>query len=321
MKKDYYILKSGELKRKDFNIIHVDSDNKKTVLPIKTIDNLFIFNTLNINTDLINYLGDLSINTHFFDYYNNYKGSFSGKNLQHSGNTHVNQSLHYLVTEKRLYLAKEFVNAAMWGIHKNLLEYNIESDYFIDLEKLKNSKSINEVMGVEGNFRKKYYEKFDVILKNFKFVKRSKQPPENEINALISFGNSLCYNYCLNAIKQTYLNSTISYLHESGERRHSLCLDIAEIFKPILIDRIIFKLINKRSLTSCHFTNEKHFCYLNDNGKKIFIQEIEDKLKTTIFHRKLNKNVSYKTLIKIECYKLCKHILNCEKYESLKINW
>jgi CRISPR-associated protein Cas1 len=209
----------------------------------------------------------------------------------------------------------------MWGIHKNLLEYNIESDYFIDLEKLKNSKSINEVMGVEGNFRKKYYEKFDVILKNFKFVKRSKQPPENEINALISFGNSLCYNYCLNAIKQTYLNSTISYLHESGERRHSLCLDIAEIFKPILIDRIIFKLINKRSLTSCHFTNEKHFCYLNDNGKKIFIQEIEDKLKTTIFHRKLNKNVSYKTLIKIECYKLCKHILNCEKYESLKINW
>jgi CRISPR-associated protein Cas1 len=244
--------------------------------------------------------------------------------MQHSGNTHIFQASHYLDNEKRLYIASEFIKSAMWHMNKNLIEYNIGippdvmDTYYKSLD---SCVTTNEIMGIEGNFRKKYYENFDIIIKKFKFVKRSKRPPLNEINALISFGNSLCYNYCLNAIKQTYLNSTISFLHECGDRRHSLSLDLAEIFKPIIIDRIIFKLINNSSLKSCHFDLHDTFCLLKEDGKKIFIKEIEDKLNTTFFHRKMNKNVSYKSLIKYEAYKLCKHIMGVEKYEALKMNW
>lgn len=324
MKKDYYIFTNGELKRKDFNIVLIDNVNNKNIIPIESIENLFIFSTLNLNTDLIHYLGDLNINTHFFDFYNNYKGSFTGKGLQHSGNTHVKQAIYYLDNEKRVYIASQFIKSAIWNMNKNLNEYNL--GYSLDeiksiYQKLDSCKTTEEIMGIEGNFRKNYYDNFDTIIKLFKFEKRTKQPPLNEVNALISFGNSLVYNYCLNAIKQTYLNSTISFLHECGERRHSLCLDIAEIFKPIIVDRSIFKLLNKRSLTSEHFEKNESFCHLNDKGKKIFVKEIEEKMNSTFFYRNLNKNISYKSLIKVECYKICKHILEIENYKALKMDW
>lgn len=77
MTQDYYIFKSGNLFRKDFNIVFSNEDTN-TVLPIKTIDNLFIYGHISMNSDCINYLGELSINVHFFDYYGNYHSSLTG---------------------------------------------------------------------------------------------------------------------------------------------------------------------------------------------------------------------------------------------------
>jgi CRISPR-associated protein Cas1 len=79
---------------------------------------------------------------------------------------------------------------------------------------------VEEVMGIEGNIRKLYYAAFDVILDDFKMGARTKQPPENEVNSLISFGNMMCYTETLRAIHQTQLNPTISFLHTPGEPRH-----------------------------------------------------------------------------------------------------
>lgn len=101
-------------------------------------------------------------------------------------------------------------------------------------------------MGIEGNIRIQYYSAFNLIINAFEMGGRSKQPPKNEVNALISFGNMMCYSECLRSIYQTQLNPTISYLHEPGVRRYSLALDLAEIFKPLLVDRVIFKVLNKR---------------------------------------------------------------------------
>lgn len=206
------------------------------------------------------------------------------------------------------------------------MEHNIgyDNSYISELsEKLLNAKDISEIMGYEGSFRKNYYAKFDDIIKNknFKFDYRSKRPPLNEVNALISFGNSMIYSICMNQIKNTYLNSTIAFLHECGERRHSLSLDIAEIFKPVVVDRTIFRMLNNNMLKSTNFEHTDEFCYLTESGKKLFVEQIEEKLNTTFFYRKLGKNITYKTLIRLECHKLCKHVLDIEEYKSLKIDW
>lgn len=324
MKKDYYIFKSGKLQKNNFNILFTDKDSNKTILPIKTIENIFIFSKIDLNSDVIMYFGKCNINVHFFNYYSNYRSSISGVGLQHSGNTHLLQAKHCIDYDKRMYIAKQFIVSSIWGMNKNLKQYNRGKDikYIKQIyNNVNGSKNIQELMGYEGSFRKMYYKNLGNIFTNFSFKKRVKRPPDNEINTMISFGNSLCYNFCLNAIKQTFLNSTISFLHESGERRHSLCLDISEIFKPIIIDRVIIKLVNNNIIKSDMFVKESNFCYITEQGKKIFLREIENKLTSTFYYRKLNKTISYKKLIIIECHKLCKHIISDENYKSLKIDW
>lgn len=131
----------------------------------------------------------------------------------------------------------------------------------------------------------------------------------------------MCYSQCLRSIHQTQVNPTISYLHTPGERRYSLCLDITEVFKPIIVDRVIFKLLNKKEIQASHFDKKMNRCLLNQTGKKIFVKAFEDRLNETFKHRALGRNVSYKHLMKLECYKLCKHLLGMEEYKPFKMWW
>lgn len=242
----------------------------------------------------------------------------------------MKQVENYLDNEKRMFLAKEFVRGAIWNILKNLSHYKKHgkdvsraiSDIKSNLDKVNSVNNTKELMGIEGNSRNIYYGSFSSILrKGFEFEKRTRNPPENMLNALISFGNSLMYTVCLTEIYNTQLNPTISYLHEPSERRFSLSLDLAEIFKPVIVDKVIFKMINNQMIKEEHFDKDLNFCYLKDSGRRLFLQEFDNRLKTTIMHKKLRRKVSYQHLIRLECYKLIKHLIEDNKYESLKVWW
>jgi len=214
---------------------------------------------------------------------------------------------------------------------KNLKYYNYRrdgnlNDIISQIEKERDRfdviNDIQVLMGTEGRIRDLYYNGFNTITKgNFKIRKRVKRPPDNPMNTLISFGNSLIYTTVLSEIYHTQLNPTISYLHQPGERRFSLSLDISEIFKPIIVDRIIFKLINESMIDESHFTEELNFCHLNEKGRKIFLKQYDEKLNSVIKHRDLERTVSYRRLIRLECYKLIKHINNIKEYKGLKMWW
>ena len=189
-------------------------------------------------------------------------------------------------------------------------------------ENLDYVEDIPTLMGIEGRIRKTYYKSFNQILKNgYSFDKREKRPPKDPINALMSFGNSIMYTNVLKEMYKTQLDPTISFLHEPSSKRFSLSLDIAEIFKPLIIDPIIFSLVNNRRLTKKDFIYEDEICYLSEDGKKKFLSDFEGKMNTTIKHRKLNRQVSYRYFIRLECYKLIKHFIGDEKYKVLKAWW
>jgi CRISPR-associated protein Cas1 len=246
-----------------------------------------------------------------------------------SGKMILAQTKHYQTKKKRVALARKFVEGAAFNMIKNLKYYNTRGkDLDKQIERIEKYASqlitaveVDQIMGLEGNIRQTYYEGFDLIINDFNMEGRSKQPPRNEVNALISFGNMMCYSQCLRAIHQTQLNPTISYLHTPGERRYSLSLDISEIFKPILVDRVIFRLLNKRELQGKHFDTKLNRCLLNPGGKKIFVKAFEERLTETIQHRSLKRNVSYRHLIRLECYKLSKHLLDMEEYKPFKMWW
>lgn len=335
MKKSYYLFNPGRMSRKDNTLQFIATDENGNeqpakYLPIEGIDNLYIFGSIDANSALYNLLGKENISVHFFDYYEHYTGSFMPKDYLLAGRMQIAQTKAYLDKSKRLNIAKKLVEGAAWNILKNLKYYqgrgkNVSSQ-LVQIEALSASivhaVDIPSLMGLEGNIHKYYYDAFDLIIDDFAMDGRVKRPPSNEINALVSFGNSLCYTECLDQVYHTQLNPTISFLHEPGYRRYSLCLDLAEIFKPILADRTIFTVLNKRQLKSDDFIIGSNGCILKDSGKKTFIAAFEERLKETIQHRTLKKNVSYKHLIRLECYKLSKYILGIEaEYKPFKAWW
>jgi len=137
----------------------------------------------------------------------------------------------------------------------------------------------------------------------------------------LNFGDSLLYACVLSEIYKTHLDPRIGFLHATNFRRFSLNLDIAEIFKPILVDRVVLSLINKRSLTAKHFEERLGGLYLKEPGKKIFLEQWEEKCKTTIQYKSIGHKVSYRRLILLECYKLEKHLLGEEEYRPLSAEW
>ena len=322
---NYYIFSNGELKRKDNNICFNDR-----FLKIEMTDNIYLFGEVDLNTKCLNYLGQNKVAIHFFNYYGFYTGSFYPKEINVSGNVLIKQVEFYQNIEKRLEIAKEIIKSASDNIFRNLRYYNGRGkDVKNQMELIKSlqneiekAQNINELMGVEGNIRKIYYSAWNILVyQEIEFEKRVKRPPDNMINTLISFINSLMYTTCLSEIYKTQLNPTISYLHSAGDRRFSLCLDISEIFKPLVVDRLIFSLLNKNIITEEDFEKDSNYYYLKDKGRKKVLEEYEKKLKSVITHKELNREVSYQYLIRLECYKIIKHILGDKKYEGFKMWW
>jgi CRISP-associated protein Cas1 len=299
-------------------------------IPVEDIEAIYCFSEMRFNTKFLNYIAQKQITLHLFNYYGYYTGSFYPREPFISGKLLIEQVNCYNDIFKRTGIAQKFVKGAADNILKNFQYHNARDkdlSVFIEktnelINKINDTSDVNELMGIEGNIRSLYYTSWNLIInEEINFQKRQKHPPTNPINALISFGNSLVYTSVLSEIYKTQLNPLISFLHQPGERRFSLALDLAEIFKPLLADRIIFSVLNKKQIQEKHFTKELNFCHLNEEGRKIYLKEFDDKLKTTIKHRNLKKSVSYRHLIRLECYKLIKHILGEKEYKPFKIWW
>ena len=120
MNRNYYIFKSGTLQRKDNSIRVVTEDKIKKDIPCETVSDLYVFGEINLNTKLLNFLAQKEILLHVFNYYGFYSGSFSPRDKNVSGFLLVKQVGHYSEYEKRLMLAKKFIDAASY----NCLERN-----------------------------------------------------------------------------------------------------------------------------------------------------------------------------------------------------
>lgn len=324
MKVNFYLTRNGILKRKENTVYFVNKDGR-FLLPVNKIHSIYCYGRVSFTSGVMSYLAKHGICVHFFNHYGYYEGSFYPRESLISGEVIVRQAEHYLDPGKRMYLAKEFVKGAAWNMKKNLQYYKAKEAVHEIQEweqRIDSARKITELMNVEGNMRSTYYAAFDKILpEGFKFEKRTRRPPQNMVNALISFANSLVYATTLGEIYNTQLSPAISYLHEPFERRYSLSLDISEIFKPFLGDRVIFKLLNKGILREEHFERDLNYCLLSEEGRRIFLQHFDERLKTTIKHRSLGRKVSYRRLIRLECYKLIKHLLGAARYSAFRMWW
>ncbi|SET30093.1 CRISPR-associated protein, Cas1 family [Natronincola peptidivorans] len=323
-----YITSMGELTRKD-NSLCFRKDNKNVYIPVENTREIYCMSEISINSKLLDFISKNNIVIHFFNYYEGYSGTFYPRQQYNSGKILIKQVEAY--NTKRLIIAKSIVNATGDNIYEVLYHYYkhnkkevkdtidwIRKDMQANLRKAEN---IQQIMQVEGELWQRFYAKFKyILLEDFIMNKRVKRPPDNPINALISFGNTLLYAKTITAIYNTHLDQRISFLHVPSERRFSLSLDISEAFKPVLVFKTIFDLVNNRKVQADkHFDKKVNYCLLNEEGRKIFITAFEERLESVFLHQKLKRKVSYKTAIKLDCYKLIKFILEDIEFKPFDI--
>lgn len=360
MKRPYYIFSAGRIRRQQNTLffekaaeseneepvqsedeILVDSDEfeaernerdqvQKRVIPVEDIESLYCFGEMTFNSKLVHFFSQQHIPMHFFNYYGFYSGTFLPREYLVSGEVIVKQSAFYSDADKRMDIAREMILGAVDNILKNLTYYqNRGKNVQAAIEEIQKERHTisqaatpTHLMTSEGRMRAAYYSAWDEIIDaDFKFEQRTRRPPQNAINALISFGNSMLYTTALGEIYHTQLHPAISFLHEPGARRFSLSLDIAEVFKPFIVDRLIFRLLNQGSIKQKDFDEKLNFCHLNESGRKTFVQAYDERMKTTIKHRSLGRNVSYRRLIRLEAYKLIKHITGIKPYKAFRMWW
>lgn len=329
---NHHVFADGELARND-GTLRIDTlDGDTEYLPVESIDTLYLHGQITFNTRALGLLNEHGVPVHVFGWKDYYRGSYLPTRDHVSGNTVVEQVRAYDDLERRLHIARELVAASIHNMRANVRYYDGKrGDFAVEMSRMadltdrvrdESVTDIDELRGVEATARKAYYRCFDTILRNpFELTRREYNPPTNEANALISFLNGMVYTTCVSAIRQTALDPTVGYLHEPGERRFTLSLDIADIFKPILADRVAFRVVNRRQLGIEDFESELEGCLLTEDGRMTVLEEFEQTLDETVEHPRLSRKVSYKTLVRTDVYSLKKHVLAGEPYRPTERWW
>lgn len=299
-------------------------------IPIRDIESLHIMGNITVNSTLLRFLGQHAIPMHCYNHYGYYSGTYYPREYLHSGKLLVRQVESYSRDEARIELVRHLV----YGTGRNMLVVlayyrnrgkgtaiaeGMIRDRLQDLERVS---TVQQAMGLEGAMRNAYYSAFPAILiPGIEFHGRVRRPPDNLANALLSYCNGLLYTACIGEIFRTQLSPLVSFLHEPGERRFSLALDIADIFKPIFVDRLVFSLLNKRVITANDVKTGERGCILKDRARRDVVAAFDEKMRSTIIHRKLEREVSLRRLIRLECYKLVKHLIGDEEYHPFVAWW
>lgn len=326
---EYHILQDGVLNKQDYSLLF-ENDKERHHIPVEVIDHMNMYGDVTITSAVLKTISENNIRLAFFDKFGNLEGYFVPQGYTSASQSMLKQALLYNDKERHLRVAKAMEVASIHNMRSNLRYYNkknrstelqsgisLLSKYIDDINA---GKKIEDLLLIEARARQKYYSLFNIILQDddFAFVKRTRMPPEDPLNALISFGNTLLYNFFLQVIWKSPLDPRIGMVHAANKRSHSLNLDFADIFKPVIVDRVIFSVINMHQVKADEDfeTSPKGGIYLNKQGRKTFIEQFEQKLASTLVIE--GNSYTYKQLMQREVTQFQKHVMNDEKYKPYK---
>lgn len=327
---NYYIINDGILTKKNFTILF-QNDEKKAYIPVETTDSINIYSNIELNSDFLQLLNQRNLNLNIYDRYGVYIGSFYSNNQKNRMKCLIKQVEIYKEDKLRFEYAKKIEIASVYNLRCNLKYYNKQRPTEIlkenidklteGIRQMNEAKNVDDLLIIEARCRQNYYLCFNEMIQDedFIFVRRSKRPPKDAINAMISFGNVFMYQKIAQMIYKSNIDIRISFVHSALKRYENLNLDLADIFKPVIVDRVICTLINKKMISGKrHFQKEEDIegTFLNKEGKNIFIREMEWKLKQVLTVN--GQQYTYERLINREVRNLERNLLNGEKYVPFK---
>lgn len=181
------------------------------------------------------------------------------------------------------------------------------------IRSVKTSPNLAHLRGIEGQAAKEYFSVFSAMLrqqkKTFHMTQRSKRPPRDPINALLSFLYTLVTHECRTALESVGLDPQLGFFHEPRPGRASLAVDLVEEFRATIADRLALALINRKQLAAKHFeTRPGGAVYLDDSGRKIVLEAYQKKKQETLTHEVFNQKATIGLLPHLQARLLARFI-------------
>jgi CRISPR-associated protein Cas1 len=316
---DAYISKIGE------TICVKVGDQEKVRVPIHTIESIVCFAKTTVSSPFLEFCGERGVGLSFLDNYGHFYGRLEGP-------VHGNVLLRrkqYLVEydyEEKTKLAVGFVLTKIANSRNTLLRAARDTtDHMTSkklssaakelakiAESLKTSNDLDTLRGHEGRAGAIYFSVFNYMIKqnkeDFYFKERSRRPPRDRVNALLSFLYALLLNDTKAALETVGLDPACGYLHALRPGRPSLALDIMEELRSPLCDRVALSLINLKKLTKDDFEENVDAVLLSTSGRKKVIVEWQKRKQEEITHPFLDEKISIGLIPYVQAQLLARHL-------------
>ena len=318
----YWLVSPARLRRVDNSLRVEREDGSEVRIPITDVADIVACAPLDVNTAVVGLLAEHGVDVHVLGYYGDYKGGVLPAQRQVSGDLVVRQAL-ASVGDEALGIAKEVVLAAGFNTRRVVGRDALEPAWETFREAVGSAGDREALMGAEGVFRRSAWEAVDARLpEELQLSGRSRRPPRNAGNAFISYVNGIVYSRCVGAIRLTGLHTGIGFLHSTMSRsRHTLALDLAELFKPLFAERLLLRLGSRGELGAKDFDQRVAEASLSDAGKRKVVAAVRDELESKVHHRGLGRRVSYDELLHLEALKLVRWLMLGDRYKALRVWW
>ncbi|MEE1783262.1 type I-B CRISPR-associated endonuclease Cas1b [Streptomyces sp. SP17BM10] len=319
----YWLTTACRIRRKDQSLVIERDDNPDVHIPVTDVRDIVACSHVDLNTSVISLLNRHRINVHLLSHYGDYAGSLLTADTATSGETVLAQARLAADPEAGLALARSIVDSCAFNVRRVVDRKLLTRPYTVLQESLANATTPAHLMGAEGTFRRSAWEVVDTKLPAWlQLDGRHRRPPKNAGNAFIGYVNGITYARVLTAVRLTPLHSGIAFLHSTMERqRHSLVLDLSEMFKPLFAERLLLRMAARNQLKEHHFDRDTNQAMLSESGRKTVVQAVRDEFATTVAHRTLGRQVAYDELLYLDALALTRHCLEGTPYKPFRIWW
>ena len=273
--------------------------------PIGQVDTINIFGNINFTTPFVARANEHGIVLNYFTQFGKYRGSFIP---ERNTIAEVRRRQYGLSDTQNLSIAKNIIRGKIRNSRTFLNRKGItEVGKLPDLEKNTNkARSLDELRGIEGEAAGIYFRMLNGCLADgWTFEKRTKRPPEDHINALLSLTYTMMKNEVLSALRQYNLDPFLGILHADRHGRPALALDLQEEFRSIFCDAFAIRLINKTILTHDDFQANNH---LKDHAFKKYLGKLDEYMKEEFTHPRFGYIVSRRKAVRLQAILLRKAI-------------
>lgn len=290
-------------------------DGMIRTVPKETIESISVFGNSSITTPCIQYLLTAGIPVCFYST----NGSYFGRLVSTSDNKvdiikqqiNMFDDMSYAMDIGRSMLKAKVHNQeiVLKRYIKNLtreLEHNLRMIHIYKHD-IEEAEDVNQLMGYEGIAARTYFDSLSRIVDpEFAFSGRSKRPPRDKFNSLLSLGYTLLMYEIYPKIQVTGMTPYYSVMHKSYGDHPALASDLMEEWRAFIVDSVVLSLVQGHEIKPDDFnTDESPGIYLTNNGLKKFIKKFERKLNTDIRYLQYdNKTYSIREAIRVQCSKL-----------------